>query len=562
MISLFLSKRGTTYEQMLSQNGDIILEHCISASVKMERNAIWYLTIEVPESELMGYSVTDESVFKVDLNFIKGQLFRMIYPKYNKSKHTYTFYASHIFFDAQYECMWTREPAWQAYPTNPDKDGIPHSWNEAIDRLNDLISNYTGAGKTPLPPYKIIGRDPAPEFLNEIPEDERPVYIRWKKDPGFGIDIYNRATASGTPIHLFEHNRSIAQRFYLIKRANGFYSIVYYFGSMMVQLYGVPDSSGLADGNRICINHPPTENYGNNDLWQLDWFEEKQGFRISPKRDTKFCWDNNNGLSQNRNNVDIRSWLGLDSPSADNKIWTFTYADLYQHIKWDNKNIIDCMFGTDDNSMSKAFPQVTEYHITAMLDNYTCYFGDAKLYPQDLMPRQIYLTDKEFTDFKETRTMKNVLTGIIPEGSGNEKISWSDTTNHAGRLVKGSYWDKYEVNRINKVTYDDIALNTEDPNSNEAFTNRSAYDAALKNRALMDLRKKKYCEPDVQTETRIVDLFRDSNPTVGQAKLNDELIYISDDGARRQKFYFESLTYDLLLERITNADLVEEMEVE
>lgn len=562
MISLFLSKRGTTYEQMLSQNGDIILEHCISASVKMERNAIWYLTIEVPESELMGYSVTDESVFKVDLNFIKGQLFRMIYPKYNKAKRIYTFYASHIFFDAQYECMWTREPAWQAYPTNPDKDGVPHGWNEAIDRLNDLISNYTGDGKLTLPPYKIIGRDPAPEFLNEIPEDERLVYIRWKKDPGFGIDIYNRATASGIPIHLFEHNRSIAQRFYLIKRSSGFYSIVYYFGNTTVQLYGVPDSSGLADGNRICINHPSTENYGNNDLWQLDWFEEKQGFRISPKRDTKFCWDNNNGLSQNRNNVDIRSWLGLDSPSADNKIWTFTYADLYQHIKWDNKNVIDCMFGTDDNSMSKAFPQVTEYHITAMLDNYTCYFGDAKLYPQDLMPRQIYLTDKELTDFKETRTMKNVLTGIIPEGSGNEKLSWSDKTKHAGRLVKGSYWDKYEVNRINKVTYNDIALNTEDPNSNEAFTNRSAYDAALKNRALMDLHKKKYCEPDVQTETRIVDLFRDSNPTVGQAKLNDELIYISDDGARRQKFYFKSLTYDLLLERITNADLVEEMEVE
>ena len=50
-----------------------------------EANAIWYLTVEVPETELLGYSVTDESVFKVDLNFIKGQLFRMIYPKYNRT---------------------------------------------------------------------------------------------------------------------------------------------------------------------------------------------------------------------------------------------------------------------------------------------------------------------------------------------------------------------------------------------------------------------------------------------------------------------------------------------
>lgn len=557
MISLFLSKRGTTYEQMLSQNGDIILEHCISATVKMERNAIWYLTIEVPESELMGYSVTDESVFKVDLNFIKGQLFRMIYPKYNKTKRTYTFYASHIFFDAQYECMWTREAIWPTYTSNSEP---PHSWNEAIKKLNDLISDYKNYGKIPLP-YNIIGSDPAPEFVDGIPEDERLVYIRWKKDTGFGIDVNGQSITSGQSIQLYEHNRSIAQRFYVVKRPSGFYSIVYYFGNMNVQLYGVPDSSGLSDGNDICINGPPTEDDGNNDLWQLEWIEEKQGFRIAQKRNTKFGWDNNNGLSQNKNNVDIRSWNGLDS-NADNKIWTFTYADLYQKIEWDGKNIIDCMFGTDDNSMSEAFPQVAEYHTTAMLDNYTCYFGDMKAYPQDLMPRQIYLTDKEFTDFKETRTMENVLTGIIPEGSGNEPLQWNDSTGNAGRIAQGPYWDKYEIKRIDKVTYDDIALNTEDPNSNEAFTSRTAYDAALKNRALMDLRKKKYCEPDVQTETSIVDLFRDSNPTVGQAKLNDELIYISDDGTRRQKFYFESLTYDLLMERITNADLVEEMEVE
>lgn len=78
----------------------------------------------------------------------------------------------------------------------------------------------------------------------------------------------------------------------------------------------------------------------------------------------------------------------------------------------------------------------------------------------------------------------------------------------------------------------------------------------------MDLQKKKYCEPNVKTEASIVDLFQNSNPTVWKAKLNDELIYISDDGTRRQKFYFESLTYDILMERVTDAEIVEEKEVQ
>ena len=347
----------------------------------------------------------------------------------------------------------------------------------------------------------------------------------------------------------------------MVKRPSGFYAIVYYYGNMNVQLYGVPDSSGLSDGNSIAINGTPTEDDGNNDLWLLEWIEEKQGFRIAQKRNTNFGWDNNNGQSSNKNNIDIRSWTGLNT-FADNKIWTATYADLFQYIEWNGKNIIDCMFGSDDNSMSEAFPQVAEYHTTAMLDNYTCYFGDMKAYPQDLMPKQIYLTDKEFTDFKETRSMENVLTGIVPEGSGNEPLDWSDSTGNAGRITKGSYWDKYEIKRIDKVTYDDIKFNKDNQSDSEGFTSKSAYDAALRNRALMDLQKKKYCEPNVKTEASIVDLFQNSNPTVWKAKLNDELIYISDDGTRRQKFYFESLTYDILMERVTDAEIVEEKEVQ
>lgn len=557
MISLFLSKRGTTYEQMLSQNGDIILEHCISATVKMERNAIWYLTIEVPDSELMGYSVTDESVFKVDLNFIKGQLFRMIYPKYNKTKHTYTFYASHIFFDAQYECMWDGEPQWGSISGASDPD--PVSWTEAISKLNALMTDYKDRGGIELP-YHIYGEPPSPEFVKVMPETNRAFYIRHNNGTNFTIDVPSSNLAKGTFLQLYTFNRTRAQKFYLVERSDGYYAIVYQFGNRDFNING----ANTVNGARICVyENPDYTPEQEHEKWALKYYEDREAFRFEAKKNREFGIDLKNGTLAN--GTQIQLYQATNSAGGDNtpaQSWKLTYCDWYQYLKWDGKNIIECMFGTDDNSMSEAYPQVDENHTTAMIDNYNCYFGDMSKYPQDLMPRQIYLTDKEFTDFKETRTMENVLTGIIPEGSGNEMLSWSDTTGHAGRIVKGSYWDKYEVNRIDKVTYDDIALSTDDPNNKNAFTDRGAYDSALKNAALMDLRKKKYCEPDVQTETSIVDLFRDSNPTVGQAKLNDELIYISDDGTRRQKFYFESLTYDLLMERITNADLVEEMEVE
>lgn len=547
MISLFLSKRGTTYEQMLSQNGDIILEHCISATVKMERNAIWYLTIEVPESELLGYTVTDESVFKVDLNFIKGQLFRMIYPKYNRTKRTYTFYASHVFFDAQYECMWGVEPVWPDIYGNTEDP--PRSWSECTEKINDLLNSYKTAGIEL--PYKIIGNSPR-QFCG-MPEPNRPFYIlRYSSEQA--IQVPNASLAKGTKINLARSNRGKSKRFYLIDQGNGYYNIAYQFGNRLLNIRGAQAVEGA---EIITYNLPEELPTNDNVLWKIEHYEPNDAYKICTKINNNFIITQSSG-----DNVGLYSWA---EQYSGQRTWQFIYCDFYQNLKWEGKNLIECLFGTDDNSMANAFPFVAEKHMTSMFNNYTCYFGETEDYPDELKPEQIYLTDKEITDFTETRTMENVKTGIIPKGSGGTIIYSEDTssaTRQPKKIVQGPYWNSYEVKRVEEVTYDNITLNTDDPNVKDAFTDKGAYNSALKNAALMDLKKKKYCEPDVQTETKIVDLFKDSNPVMGNAKLNDELIYISDDGTRRQKFYFESLTYDLLMDRITNADLVEEMEVE
>lgn len=553
MISLFLSKRGTTYEQMLSQNGDIILEHCISATVKMERNAIWYLTIEVPESELLGYTVTDESIFKVDLNFIKGQLFRMIYPKYNRTKRTYTFYASHIFFDAQYECMWGVEPVW---PECWDNKNPPQSWGNCLTKINDLLGAYKNGGIEL--PYQVIGTPPS-EFCG-LPEPNRPFYIRSYIDNTFGIDVPGATLNKSTATKLHRSNRSKAQRFYLLDKGDGYYNIVYQFGNRVLNARG----GQAVSGSEIMIYNLPDESTTDNEKWTFKYYLEKDSYAILTKMNTNYAIDIASGTMANGTKIQLYQ-NSEESDTLKNRLFKFTYCDMFQDLKWEGKNLIECLFGTDDNSMVNAFPFVAEKHMTAMFNNYTCYFGESEDYPEELKPKQIYLTDKEITDFIETRTMENVKTGIIPKGSGGTIIYSEDTSSgvrQPKKIVQGPYWNSYEIKRVEEVTYDNITLNTDDPNAKDAFTDRGAYNSALKNAALMDLKKKKYCEPDVQTETKIVDLFKDSNPVMGNAKINDELIYISDDGTRRQKFYFESLTYDLLTGRITNADLVEEMEVE
>lgn len=139
MIGLFLNKYND--EKMKCSNGDIIIKDVISAIVEMRRNQIWYLNIEFPKDCLRGKKITNECVFKVDLDYIKGQLFRCIYYRENKTKKTYICYASHVFFDSQKECV--------AF----DSRAVSKNWEGTINELNSIIkSNSNGY------PYNVIGK--------------------------------------------------------------------------------------------------------------------------------------------------------------------------------------------------------------------------------------------------------------------------------------------------------------------------------------------------------------------------------------------------------------------
>ena len=66
MIHLFLSKKNTTYQQMIERNGNIVLKNCKSAKATFERNSIWYVEIEFPKSELLGMKISEESQKRSD----------------------------------------------------------------------------------------------------------------------------------------------------------------------------------------------------------------------------------------------------------------------------------------------------------------------------------------------------------------------------------------------------------------------------------------------------------------------------------------------------------------
>lgn len=132
-----------------TKNGDIVIANPLSADVYMVRNNVWYLKIEFPKNDLHGLKMTNEALFKVDLNFAKGQKFRVVYHKFNKLKETITCYATHVFFDSQNEVY--------VYD-NRTYDG---TWDGAINTANSIITKAK-----PKSPYVVHGKSDSGETNN------------------------------------------------------------------------------------------------------------------------------------------------------------------------------------------------------------------------------------------------------------------------------------------------------------------------------------------------------------------------------------------------------------
>lgn len=550
MIHLFLSNKNTSYNDMLNRNGDIIIKNVISAKAVFERNSTWYVEIEFPKSELLGMKITDESVFKVDLNFEKNQLYRIVYPKYQKSSDTYTCYATHVFLDSQKEAFVF------------DDRTMFGNWSNAIQTCNDIIKN-----SSPKQSYVVYGSQWQENYC--APKDDLIVYFKNIQNQSFCIDIPNGSEDVNTQADLYTYNRTALQTFLLKKCdiVNGYQT----WGILSLcscRWLAYDSSNRIVQGS---LNTSPSSN----EKWV---FIEKNGtYKICSANNVNMNFYPTNGSTSNGTKLTLYNH-GL-SNMANVLLWNIVDAESIQSAYWVRYNLIQCMFGSDDNSMVNRWPECETHRYVAMLNNYACYFGNPSSYANELKPSEYFISNRELSEYTKKKSMENVVTGIIPKAYNGRILPNNE-------IVKSSKWNTGEIHRIEVKEYSDIvlqsdksseakAISTEDINKIWDGTSTDDSDAKKTTlgvfvneanlQAYMRVQARKTLEQELQepaTETSITfeELFSSNTPNANRLKIND-IIYVETEMGTRDKFYINKLTYNLCSELPEDMDLVLESEV-
>jgi len=541
-ISLFLHEKyaeQTITEDMINGNGDIILNNIVSAVVEQKRNEIWYLTIEFPESELLGYKLTNECVFKVDLNYIKGQLFRTLYHKYNKTKRTYTCYANHVFFDAQKEVFVF------------DDRTVNGDWNSAIKTANDIITNSEATQ-----PYKVYGEGWYDDYTNLTLDDLYDgIEVTFKCDYNSKvIDLADAGESSGNKVQIYEHNGTLAQQWCLMDQ--GTYNGYRYWGLMSKTSCRYIDvaaakSTGLTQGAFVLSEGLPANGKVRFDAYVVD--DELKGFLIRASTNDTMCFDSNSTSTSPSNSTQM-TWYPHTN-YQDYSAWRlFKIQDVNATATayWVEMNLIQCLFGTEDNSLINRWCEADDHHYVAMFDNFDCYFGRMDKYKDELKPKEWIITDREVSDYSKKVSMENVVTGIIPKGYNDKGLPDKE-------IVKSDKWDEYEIHRIEQKTYSDVEMQSDasETNANKYYTNEENFQYRLRYEAKRDMANNSHLqEPTTETKTEMINILVKQYGS--EIKLNDTIYYQS--GRTRDKYYIDSIKYDALTKEITDIDLVLESE--
>ena len=370
-ISLFLTPRSASY--MLERNGDVIINP-IEATVDMSRNAIWYLDIKFFKSDLLGMDITNECVFRTDLNYIQNQLFRCLYWEIDRLTDTIHCYASHVFFDSQKEVI------------TYDKRAVTKTWAKAIEEVNKMVTQ-SGA----VCPYRVYGQSKD----DSVTETENAYWIKY--------------------------------------------------------------------------------------------------------------------------------------------------------------NLIQTLWGSEDNTMVNRWNACELNHYTSMLDNYNCYFGDGSYYPDNLKPQTIRLTvERRVLEYLRKESMEKVVTGIVPQAYNGRKLPNSE-------IVKSSKWNEYQIHRIDFKSYDKIKFKDDVSGSEvdgKVYNTLAQLQNALREAARTDL--KRLDKPEVKYTLKLADISRYDDVNVTELKLIklNDLIQIHD--AKNEKnliqLWIEKMKYDLINEQVTEIE--------
>lgn len=529
MIHLFFSRKKTTYAQMKERNGDVILKHCVSAKAVFERNSIWCVEIEFPKSDLMGMEISDESVFKVDINFEEPQLYRIAYPKYNKQKYTYTCYATHVFFDSQKEVFVF------------DDRTMSGTWQDAINTANDIITNSRSNY-----PYKIYGHGKYANYANVNAENEKIVYFRNVQNSGYCLDVPNASEDASLQLQTYQRNRTSAQTFMLKKVGSDKYGDIYGILSLCSCRWLKLDSGKVVLGS---LSESPSDN---SEKW---WFiNNGSSYEIAPYGNIYYGIYPSSTNIGNGNKVVVADRGTAEVGNACK--WMIEDVDSTQTAYWVRYNLIQCLFGTEENSMMNRWPECEDNRFVAMFDNYDCYFGNPDNYPSKLKPNNFFISNKEMSEYTKKKSMENVVTGIIPKAYNGRLLPNNE-------IVKASNWDTDEIHRIDVKEYSDIKLMADDSQAKKTtlgvFTNEANFRNYLRIQAKKSL-EKELQEPKTETSIKFEELFSSNVPDAQMLKLNDS-IYVETEFGKRERFYLNKLTYNLITERPEDLDLVLESEV-
>ena len=466
---------------MKERNGDVILKHCVSAKAVFERNSVWYVEIEFPKSDLMGMEISDESVFKVDINFEEPQLYRIVYPKYNKQSDTYTCYATHVFFDSQKEAFVF------------DDRTMSGTWQDAINTANDIITK-----SKPNYPYKIYGHGKYANYANVNAEDEKIVYFRNVQNSGYCLDVPNASEDASLQLQTHQRNRTSAQTFMLKKVGSDRYGDIYGILSLCSCRWIKLDSGKVALGS---LSESPSDN---SEKW---WFiNNGSSYAIAPYGNIYYGIYPSSTSIGNGNSVIVADRGAAEVGNACK--WMIEDVDSTQTAYWVRYNLIQCLFGTEENSMMNRWPECEDNRFVAMFNNYDCYFGNSDYYASYLKPNDFFISNKEMSEYTKKKSMENVVTGIIPKAYNGRLLPNNE-------IVKASNWDADEIHRIDVKEYSDIKLIADDSGAKKT--------------------------------------------TLGV--FTNEANYVETEFGKREKFYLNKLTYNLVKELPEDLDLVLESEV-
>lgn len=534
---------------ILTHNGDVVIDSPIKCTVKFKRNDIWYLTIKFPAKILNGRKLTTESIFKCDLGYVNNQLFRMIYPKYNRKEDTYECYCNHVFFDSRFECI-PRGTDHKCDNTSDEPYKERWSWDKCIEQLNIIGTESAGKSYN----YEVIGVSPEPEFFDTTPEVGELFYILWKYSPNTNKcwDVLNGDTGSGSPIGMYTRTGLVANRdgfnpaqvFALTPSKSGVdgeYNIRNYTSYLYTNINGAV----AFDGATIMIykdsKDAPHERFT---------FERLAdgGCLIQAVIDPTFV------ISRGEANWNDAVQLCLRNKNQNKEAFTyvFSYVRHKVDIDFNEQNLIESLFGSSDNSMKKAFAKsIAKKHTTAMLNNYKCYFGDMTKYPEYLKPNEIVLSSRMITNDEVTDSTEDRIDAIIPIGMNDKRPPLTDDRS----FVKALDYDKRSVHHVAQVKYDDIGLKADGGD----LADEDALWEALAGRARADLESEGYAVNKTTSELSIIDVVKSGASSISKLKLNDTLYYENQNGSR-DKYYIEEYQYDLTTNTITDISIVKEGE--